>query len=142
MDSDYFRAGHLTDGTQVLIGRWNNDVVCVRFSSDGQLIAIDREPSQTTVFNFPDSAVEILASRIGLMPGAVHVQAFDLIDPPIAIRELPDYLKDYIQAPNDFPADRAIHLATAVEEWRKKGAFVLIWGEDYEMSRDGDIESS
>jgi hypothetical protein len=137
----YFRAGRLPDGTQVLIGRWGNEAVCIRFSTDGEPLGLDAYPIEPAT-DVPDPELERVVARLRVRAGIIRVATFAFPERTIGIRELPDYLQEYVDSPASAPAGSAGHLAKAVAEWTRREAFVLVWCEEYEMNREGEVEST
>ncbi len=136
-----FRAGHLRDGNQVLLSRFGSDAIDIRFSRNGEFLGYDRHAvgPETDV---PDSAIDAVLNRVGITPGVIRVRAFVLPEYGIEIRDMPEYLQEFLDASEDFPAERASHLKEAVADWVRSGSFVLVWGEDYEINADGEVEST
>jgi hypothetical protein len=140
-DGISFRAGRLPDGTQVLISRLGSDAMAIRFSTDGEFLKYDLYPVAADV-DTPDSGIDAVVEYLGVRLETIHMRAFALPEYGIEIRDMPDYLQEYIDTPDRFPDERARHLKSAVEKWRRSGGFVLVWCEDYEISADGEFEST
>lgn len=136
-----FRTGSLANGDQILLSRFGSYAVAVLFSAIGQYLRYDSYPIGPES-DFPDSEIDTVFRRLGATPGVIRFAAFSIPEYGIETRDVPDYLQEYIDTPAAFPEDTAVHLKEAVEAWMRSGGFVLIWGNDYEISRDGEIESS
>jgi hypothetical protein len=141
---DYFRAGiSSVDGIQALFGRQASSLLCLKFSADGVLIGCESKP-----ISDPDNddatyeETERRMAHIGFSPGTIRIQEFALPDRSIEIKDLPDYLQEYLESPSNFTTSRQEHLSRRIEEWRQSGGYVLIWDEEYEMSADGEVEST
>jgi hypothetical protein len=141
-DSLYFRTGRLPDGRQVLVGRQGEEGVIVVFSADGALLGTETERIGAGPLDIPDPALDAVFDRVQARPMAIQVREFSVPERSIRVQDLPDYLLEFVHAPDSFaPAERD-HLSGAIEQWEKRGQFVLIWHEDYEMTAEGDIEST
>ena len=136
-----FRAGHLPDGNQILVSRFGSNAIGVRFSRDGKLLGFDRYEIGPEA-DVPDSEVAAFLDRLGVVTGGIQMQAFALPEYGIETRDLPEYLQEYLDSPEDFPKQRAMHLEKAISDWNRSGGFVLVWGEDFELDANGDVEST
>lgn len=74
--------------------------------------------------------------------GAIEVGGFRIPGREIEIRDIPRYLEEFIEPPSAFPEDRRGQLQRCVADWMRSGNFVLIWDEEYEMNREGEVEST
>jgi hypothetical protein len=140
---EYFRAGvSPTDRAQGLFGRQGNRLVCVKFLADGRFVCADdkllSDPhGDSVVF----AEIEDWMEQLGFAPDTIHIQKFALPDRAIEIKDTPDYLQEFIDSPSLF-SGRDEELSRCVDEWRKQGGYVLIWDEEYEMTADGEVEST
>ena len=141
-DSQYFRAGHMPDGTQLLVAPFGNEVIVLRFYGDGRFSGIETYPLEGDSQDAVDQQVDCVVRESGMKPGIIRVQKFTISERGLGICEMPDYLQEYADSPSSFPSERAIHLARALERWNTKQGFVLVWGEDYEMDSQGEVEST
>jgi hypothetical protein len=141
---DYFRTGvSPSDGTQALCFYQGKYAICVKFSASGRLIGSESK-SRLDLGN--DEAIfdeiEGWVAELGFIPGTIRVQKFALSERCIEIRDMPDYLQEYVESPSRFPKERQAHLSECVDKWLHAGSYVLIWDEEYEMSVDGEVEST
>ena len=141
---DYFRAGvSPTDGVQAVFFRQAENAICLKFAADGRLLG-----SESKLLSNPENdetrceEIENWMAQLGFNPSTIHVQKFAIPRLAIEIRDLPYYLQEYVDSPAKFPQDRQEHLSRRVDEWRRDGGFVLIWDEEYEMSAEGDVDST
>jgi hypothetical protein len=141
-DSLFFRAGGVPDGTQLLLAPFGNEVIVLSFDSDGRFGGIKCHPLEIKSEDAAEQQVDRVIRSSGMRPGEIRVQKFTVAERGLGIRDTPDYLQEYADSPSSFPPERAIHLARALEQWKKKQGFVLVWGEDYEMDAQGDVEST
>ena len=70
------------------------------------------------------------------------IEKFEIPERSIAVRDLPDYLQEFVDNPSSFEKDRRQHLAKYLAEWEEGGDFVLIWDEEHEMNAQGEITST
>jgi hypothetical protein len=141
-DSQYFRTGQAPDGTQLLVAPFGDEVIALRFDGEGRLLGVETYASDPDSKDGADREVECIVREAGIKPGIIWVQKFTIPERELAICEMPDYLQEFADSPSSFPADRAVHLAKALEQWKAKQGFVLVWGEDYEMDNRGEVEST
>jgi len=138
---EYFRAGRVpASGKQLLIGCEGDRAVSLWFSADGVFLHID-ERKLATPDDYNDVAQQIM-DESGAVPSAVEVQRFTVPDRAIRIDRMPDYLEEFITSPDHFPNEKRGVMSEILSDWRESGNFVLVWNENYEMSRDGDVEST
>jgi hypothetical protein len=136
-----FRTGILPDGTQLLVSRFGSDAIAIRFSTTGEFIGFDQLWVGPEI-DVPDSKIAEIVNRLCVAVDTIRVQRFALPEYSIEIRDMPDYLQEYVDAPSSFPEERAYHLRKVIADWNRRSSFVLVWCEDYEMSQEGFIESS
>jgi hypothetical protein len=140
---DYFRAGVVPSGNQVIIGSVGSEAVCLCFSTEGDFLMYYTRPlKDITNSDALRLQVETWLEEIGFSAGEVVIHQFSLPDLSISIQELPEYLEKYAVAPGSFSSERQIHLSARLKEWRQSGAFVFNWIEEYEMSATGEVEST
>ncbi len=141
VDGIPFRAGILPDGSQALVSRFASEAIVVRFTDDGRLLsAVSTNVGPET--EMPDRAIDSVVAQIGLISQSIKVRQFSIPKYGIEIRDIPEYLQEFIDDPSGFPNERAVHLRKAVDEWRHRQGYVLVWGEDYEMGVDGTVDSN
>jgi len=82
--------------------------------------------------------------EIQFQDAPITVREFFLDDRFLGIRRLPDHLQEFKENPDNVAKDEEERrgLEDRIREWESLGQFVLLWGEDYWMSRDGDVEST
>jgi len=152
-DGNYFRAGYLRNGHQVLMGVQSPELVMVDFDIDGtylsttirSIVSTDRSSGRRTLDPSADmlfEGIEQWMDEIRLMPRTITVKEFFLEDRYIGIRLLPDHYQDVLEHPDGYDRERLTELTEDIRSWTDQGSFVLFWTEDYYMSREGDVDSS
>ena len=130
---------------QVLVKSLNQGILVIAFSLDGHLtdhrvISVDRKEA-------PDEAATDVFRQIGFQQLPIQVHRFYLQDYQIGIRDLPQYLEDYIVNPDVYLADLAggdkelemIDLSANLADWVSKGYFVFHHDDEYWMDKDGNV---
>jgi hypothetical protein len=146
----YFTTGVDGQGRQVLIGllfgATSPEVVAVLFDKSGDYLSSVAEPIvPRTGENDGAAAERTLAevrSAIGLSPAHILIKKFWLNDRQVGIADLPEHYQDFLRAPEEFDEQRRAELLEDVRRWFSEGDFVLWWGEDYYLDKDGDVSSS
>ncbi len=153
---EYFYAGVVSDGRQVLMGLLIPNLVAYFFSSDGVLLNRDTRPLEyppprqggTGPYQTEDRAFrDHLAHQflqwqeeLGFRPQTIHVRAFiGFGRDTVGIEEAPDYL---ITPDKDEDTEERELRERSLAEWRKVGNFVLWWSNGFYMTKDGEVESS
>jgi hypothetical protein len=151
---DYFLAGHLTDGTQVLM---NLDAVsldhllALRFDAGGNLLdtltkEILPEPSYKKRIEWLASEdgwkkLEDWANELGLTEGTIAVKKFCLLEHEVYIQDIPEHLQEILDA-NAGTAELDDDIKEELQYWQDSGMFVFVWYTDYHISKDGEIVST
>jgi hypothetical protein len=149
---EVFTPGCNAEGEQILVGQLNNELlVAIFFTPDGtytryQLYPIIRVPDP----NLPETVTrqqsriiqEALGNYIrslGMTPCDIQISHFAFPGWDIGIAEW--YL-------SDFPAfQRSVATGTPLEnerliQWQQDKKWILHWGNEFEMSNDGEVLSS
>lgn len=146
----YFTTGIDGQGRQVLIGllfgATSPEVVAVLFDKSGDYLGSVAEP----IVPRPDENDEAAADRtlaevqsaISLTPASIVIKKFWLDDRQVGISDLPEHYQDFLNNPEEFDEQRKAELSEDVRRWFSEGDFVLWWGEDYYLDKDGDVSSS
>ncbi len=142
--TEYFAAGRVAStGMQVLLGIQAKEILCLYFSDEGEFNTLETRviPERSTA----DTAGDMMTawmSELGATPATIHVGKFSIPARAIAIRDLPDYLQDFVEDPSKSEDERRESLSKYLASWRKSGDFVLVWDEDYEMNAQGEVVST
>jgi hypothetical protein len=149
-NGQYFTTGIDGQGRQVLMGLLfgaaSPEVVGVFFDKSGDFLGSVAEP----VGPRPNEDDEAAAYRtlaglqrtIGLTPASISIKKFWLADRQVGISDLPEHYQDFLNNPGEFDERRRAELSGDVQRWFLEGDFVLWWGEDYYLDKDGDVSSS
>ncbi len=149
-NGNYFTTGTAASGEQVLmgltVGNQGPEVLSVFFDASGQLLSSTSDPLPSASAGVADTAAsrQLLATqqRIGFRPGTIRVQLFSIPDRGVGIDDLPDHYREFMASPEEHDPERQEELAGDIRQWIEDGDFVLRWGEDYYLDRDGDVSSS
>jgi hypothetical protein len=129
-------AGQLPDSRQALVGcSWDDKLVVAVFDCEGNL----RESHRVEV---PTSDVPgYLKSELGFTSGEVCIKEIRIPEDAFAVYCLPDLYQRFLSNPNDpwFTDDDRQDLPGVIKQWLKSGQFVLEWGNDYWLNRDGEV---
>ena len=81
--------------------------------------------------------------EIGFQEAPITVREFFLDDHFLGIRRLPDHLQEFRNNPESVAdIEERREMEDRIREWESLDQFVLWWGKDYYLSRDGDVEST
>jgi hypothetical protein len=153
-----FVAGTSAKGEQVLIGVIPGHVVAVFFDPSGRLVRDEvREASIGGTARLSqakrdqpsiDAEWRLLnawKAEIGLVASDIRVAKFSLPawdgrGAGIGVFDLPQFMQDCADDPLSEPDDQFRHeLLDGIEEFRSQEKYVLRWGTEYWMSKDGEI---
>lgn len=126
----YWLAGPTRDGRQALVALLDQSAfIAVLFGADGGVVTAEEH----------GRGLDEWLRRTGFEPGTIHVRAF--AHGPFLIKDMPQEYRDFLQDPDEVPrtAREKASLQADIEEWRKWGRFILIWGDEFWMEGDGTI---
>ena len=152
-DVSHYYAGHLKDGSQVLMGIQLPELVMVEFAPTGKYVRTTiRDISSETrksLQRLPNSGEDDLLrelrnwqQEVGFTGATISIQQFFLSDRYIGIKNLPDHYQEVLNQPEEYDANRRRELQEDVHLWIERGDFVLYWDEEYYLNQDGELESS
>ena len=149
-NGQYFTTGIDGQGRQVLMGllfgATSPEVVGVFFDKSGDLLGSVVEPVAPRLDENDEVAADRtladVRSTIGLTPASIFIKKFRLDDRQVGISDLPEHYQDFLNNPEEFDEQRRAELSGDVQRWFSEGDFVLWWGEDYYLDKDGDVSSS
>lgn len=148
-----FNTGFTGDGKQVLMGILMPELVLVEFDAQGNYLQIQMRslPSEVFLATEPryrideDAASPLLEGwqkELAYRPGTIQVHSFFLPEIWLGIKDLPEYLQEFVDDPESIGEDEREHFEEMLAEWRADESYVLWWGKDYFMGPEGDIEST
>jgi hypothetical protein len=147
-----FYTGTTPAGEQVLLGTYDDAVVCVRFDAEGEQVGVDSRPlladapleelSAKQRAKLEIQAVKAWRGEIGLRPGPIRVCKFLLSEPQAYISDYPNWAIQLHYDPDQFAGLERQEMRRLKEEWEAAGNFVFWWGKDYHMSKEGDVLST
>jgi hypothetical protein len=138
-----FLTGHFLGGVQVLMGFQQPELVCLRFSDSGEFIGLETRPVRQ---HSNDMEAWMQAKgwlqELGGKVCEIQVERFSITARAIGVRDMPDYLEDFIAQPEAYDSARTANLSAYIRDWTAQKRFVLQWDEEYEMDTDGNVLSS
>jgi hypothetical protein len=161
-ESYLLHTGFTSDNRQVLMGLYCPDIVAIFFEQNGSLLEAQK---RRLSFLKPDEGVydiydpritdELLSwqTELGFQPGTIRVKRFFVWDNPefssdlpwmrngIGIQDYPDHFAEILGDPNALEEEKEA-LQKSLEPWEADGQFVLWWGNDYWLNREGEFVSS
>jgi hypothetical protein len=161
-DTHCMYSGLTRDGRQVLMGLYYPCVVAVFFDSDGRLMDVHRrQPSylkpQEDLHDMYNSRIteEALAWQVelGFESAVIRVRKFFVPDNPkfakdpfwtrdgIGIEDYSDHFADILSEPNASAEDKE-DVLESLKRWDEEGLFVLWWGNNYWLNKDGEFVAS
>jgi hypothetical protein len=150
-DQGYFEAG-LARGKQVLLGNTVHQIVAHWFDLEGRFLGLERFPMRVDPPTFPGtriyetgseyqravySEVAAVKDQLGFQPAEIRVQAFESEE--ACIFDLPGEYERFLEMPESAGPEEREQFMRPIAEWRAEGKFVLDWGVDYWLSRDGRV---
>lgn len=153
-DGSRFWTGSTPANEQVLFGASLPNIVVYYFDRVGTLARKELLPLQTPLMIDPDSGyyltgpafMEALEREIGqtaversISLGAIRVEPFFDTDEGVGVKELPSDFEYFLEHPDKFAGKDAESLRESIDQWRTDESFVLVWGEELWMSKDGEI---
>jgi hypothetical protein len=140
-----FQAGHLQDGTQVLMGFSASGpyIVAVTFDIAGNyLTTLSKEdPMSTDKDSSWEADQERLyqwAVELGFTEDTVEVKKFSLPEHEIQINDFPDHLQELLDSGKELEGDEK----EMMDHWVESREFVLIWGRDLWLNENAEVEST
>lgn len=142
--SVYFAAGRNPSiGLQVLLGRQGRDILCVFFDDSGEYLRYETRAMPAGSSKEATAALMRAWMReLGVAPSTIHVREFCIKEQTIGIRDAPEYLQNLGNDPSSESSEEVELTEEYVACWKAQGRFVLVWDEEYEMTADGDVDST
>jgi hypothetical protein len=157
-----FYTGYLTDGTQVFMGIDYPNLVAVLFDQDGKYLkSLVREISQEahiaikdeimkrrasafnknwdeSAFNKDWDELDRWAAQLGFKPGMIAVQKFNLPEYKLCIQDLPAIYGELFDQGSELDQE----IKEQIQNWQKMNDYVLVWGKEYDINREGEVVST
>jgi hypothetical protein len=91
-----------------------------------------------------DSLFEYLKREFGFQLANIQVREFRVPDEDFAVYRLPESYQDFLKDPRNplFDNEDRQVLPDRIKHWTEEGSFVLVWGNDYWVSGEGEIIAS
>lgn len=136
----YFVTGKSDDGKQFLISGDFQGMMCLAFSPEGEYLGQEIRPLQNPD-HFTKECLDWLA-ELDASPATIEIKPFYLDGQYIGIKNLPDFLEEFIADPASYDEDQQESLPKVLADWRANKQFVFQWHEEYWMFENGEIEST
>lgn len=148
-----FCTGFIKDGVQVFMAINYPELLTVFFDTEGRYFQyLVREISQETQALLIKGSKEsflamkikewdelkLWAAELGFKEGTIAVQRFCLPEYDLCIHDLPEILQELLDSGDEIDDDTKEWM----ELWQERGTYVLIWGNDYYIDRDGKVKST
>lgn len=146
----YFFTGRTSTNDQILFGIIAEDggleVACVWFDSGGRFLRFHTERVTARPGQTAEDAAQIQLAEFqdgcGYRPEAIHVERFSVPGRFIRIDDIPEHYQKFLSDPSQYEPERQEELAGDIRKWVDDGDFVLWWGEDYYVDKEGEVVSS
>jgi hypothetical protein len=147
-----FYAGHLPDGTQILIGRTAAEkLLILSFSKGGGLYDIQRR--KLPPFRHPPEEAHLdvnnaelhdyLRKEFGFRPGLVRVQQFLVADDDYGfwVGPLPWHVNQFLEAPEEHTPEAQANYRESVCQFIARDVCVLDWANDWWVLEADGLEA-
>jgi hypothetical protein len=162
----HFYTGHLRDGTQAFMSLDYQKLVAVLFDAEGTYLkSLVREISKETqnglelfftvkrggavnydgdeaVFNKVWEELDRWAEDLGFVKGVISVQKFSLPEFEFWIQDLPSIYQEILQETLDSGGDMEEDIQEDIRDWQEVNDYVLVWGQEYDINREGEVVST
>ncbi len=133
------------------IGVWDSEtnLVAVKFDMAGNYLNIlKKDFSEDTLVAAENSqwsgwdtylhALDDWAEELDLEKGVIAVKKLSLPEIELRIVDIPFYYQQMVENGEDLDEE----ILENIEYWREVNDFVLVWGQDFDMDKDGKIVST
>lgn len=129
-----------SEDAQWLLSDQQRGILAIRFDQSGNLV-------DSLLFggNQPNPRRERLErwkAEVGFTDGPIHIREFSVEPYGIGIAALPSGMQEAVDAPETFDEEELEMVLEDALAWIKDGQFVLNWGDQYYMDKDGNVVSS
>lgn len=156
-------AGLTSDKRQVLMGRYDLQIVAIFFGLTGILSEVQKRnaafpekriKNRHELENQLDSEIAAWQTEIGYQAATIHVQKFfvlaesDCTDEGawyrdgIGIVDYPAMFHAILTNPTEYSKEEKEHIKTTLPQWEERGQFVLWLGNDYWFDKTGECVAS
>lgn len=134
----------------MLMGLLCPSILVVRFDRDGFLVGSEQRPvpifhDMQPPYDIYNEQVEFVSkawqAEIGLRLAPIEVKKFWSTEHEIGIEDYPVHFHEVLSDPNA-DEERKTYIRSAIEQWDNAGQFVLQWGNDYWLDRNGCVVST
>jgi len=137
-----FCTGTCADGRQAVLGLYEPQLLAYFFDMQGNMLGKERQPYQEPIQAGNDSAIyNDWQAMLGFSPGTIHIRGFFDSEEGIGIELIPEHLLPEAIAAEPDTEQRGF-LKEDRAGWLESGNFVWLWGNDYWMTPEGEVEST
>jgi hypothetical protein len=144
-----FFTGATRDGKYFILGPDNPNLIHLLFDSRGDLLEVrhvglsaSRQLLREAYEQLFRSYYRCLQTQEGYSSEPAHFKPFSLPDDDIAVLDLPFHLRYDLKHPDKLSESERAECREAIEEWTAAGNYVLVWGNEFHVDKDGAIISS
>jgi hypothetical protein len=144
----YFDAGVTADGRQALMAAFYPRTFAFFFDAEGRLLEYASQPTPQERSEKQPSygpsrlSLERWQSELGFQPKNILVRRFSNADQGVGIEDLPSHFVDFLEDPEKETEEERQHTSESIQRWIEEGEFVLYWGNDLWLNKDGHVTSS
>jgi len=115
-------------------------MLLIKFDLSGKLIETsileDEQPKQR------QDQLERWKAGVGFMDKPINICKFYLKDYQIGVAALTNCMQEAVDAPDHFDPVELEMIREEIDRWLETGQFVLDWGNDYYMNKNGEVVCS
>jgi hypothetical protein len=147
-------AGLLPDGRQALIScAASGELTLVSFDRDGNLLGVLHHelPSPKQLLEdgyrravFDDDYQDYVQRELGLSLEVIRVRPFCMPEEMLEVYQMPKHYEAFLKNPDspDFSPEDRNYYPELITRWNESGQFVFVWGNDYWLNSNGEVEAS
>jgi hypothetical protein len=154
-DNGYFAAGVSADGRQILMAFFWTGLVALFFDASGAFIEEKvrplpleppRHPRSGCYFYTPEfeaavsGALQRWQAEIGFTARLIRVRRFSCNG--LRIEDRPVHYEEFLSNRALWRPEELEPMRNEIEDWDRRGCFVLYWGNDLWLNGRGEVESS
>jgi hypothetical protein len=83
--------------------------------------------------------VEDFCRASGARAAPVRVKQFSVADDDIGIEPLPSSFRSFLSEPDAEAPEDQRQYRKLIDDWLARGDYVLVWGNEYDVNKDGEI---
>lgn len=133
------------DGLQLILGWFDDALIAIKFDIDGRLLDyhVYKQKILVEPYRRPESAVA-LQKELTATESPIRLRVFYIDELAVGIEDRPRSYTRFLANPEKHcpnPLERN-EFKNEIDEWDRKGMFVVKWGQIFWMNSDGTIHST